>query len=205
MKLAAVMISCPERAKVRSRTVQSLSSTDWREAPDVVIDDGVENGRIARIDATWRRGLARAAAADADVVVLMEDDLEFNLYVRENLARWSRLHGANSQQPFFGSLYNPGIPAVHTRPEACYRVMAPRGCWGAQALVVSPALADYFLRHWHEEDGEPDIRMPKLASRSVPIYYHLPSLVEHVGRVSTWGGRAHTAIDFDRTWRAPAS
>jgi hypothetical protein len=204
MKLAAVMISCPERADVRNRTVQSLSSTDWREVPDVVIDDGVEKGRISRIDATWRRGLARAATADADVVVLMEDDLEFNLHVRENIVLWSRLRGANSHQPFFGSLYNPGHPAVHTRPDDCYRVMAPEGCWGAQALVVSPALAAYFLHHWHEEAGEPDLRMPRLASRFVPIYYHMPSLVEHVGQVSTWGGRAHSAIDFDRAWRAPA-
>jgi hypothetical protein len=205
MNLTAVMVSCPERRETRDRTIAHLSATDWQQPPEVVIDDAAETTKIGRIDATWRRALGRAAAADADLVLLLEDDLDFNRCLRENLARWSRVRGVNRNQPFFGSLYNPGIAAVHTRPEACYRVMAPRGCWGAQALVMSPALADYFVRHWPEEDGEPDIRMPKLASRFVPIYYHLPSLVEHVGHLSTWGGRAHTAIDFDRTWRAPAA
>jgi len=40
------------------------------------------------------------------------------------------------------------------------------------------------------------------AGRAVPIYYHRPSLVEHIGDVSTWGGRHHRAVDFDRDWRA---
>jgi hypothetical protein len=202
MKLVAVMVSCPERSEMRRRTIGRLAATDWSEDPGIVIDDATEIDKIARIDATWRRALARAGAADADAVVLMEDDLEFNLHLRDNLSRWSRLRGMSAYLPFFGSLYNPGIAAVHTRPTDCYRVMAPGGCWGAQALVVSPALARYFLEHWHEELGEPDIRMPRLASRFVPIYYHLPSLVEHVGHLSTWGGRPHTAIDFDAAWRA---
>lgn len=205
MKLAAVMISCPERSGVRERTIEHISATDWRDAPEVVIDDAAHIGKIARIDATWRRALGRAASADADAVLMLEDDLDFNLHLRENLSRWSRTRGVSRHQPFYASLYNPGLAAVHTRPAECYHVMAPGGCWGAQALVMSPALADYFVRHWDEESGEPDIRMPRLASRFVPIYYHLPSLVEHVGHMSTWGGIAHTAVDFDRTWQAPAA
>jgi hypothetical protein len=205
MNLAAIMVSCPERSDVRRRTIACLSATDWSADPEVVVDDAAETGRIARIDATWRRALARAGTSDADAVLLMEDDLEFNFRLRDNLSHWSRLRGISGYQPFFGSLYNPGHAAVHTRPADCYRVMAPEGCWGAQALVVSPALARYFLQHWHEESGEPDIRMPRLASRFVPIYYHLPSLVEHVGQLSTWGGRPHTAIDFDSAWQVKAS
>ena len=59
-------------------------------------------------------------------------------------------------------------------------------------------MARYLLRSWNEEGGEPDLRMPRLAGRLVPVYYHRPSLVEHVGHVSTWGGRQHQSVDFDR-------
>jgi hypothetical protein len=81
-------------------------------------------------------------------------------------------------------------------------VLHPAGCWGAQALLVSRALARYFLDHWSEGQGPPDLRMPRLAGRFVPIYCHQPSLVQHVGRASTWGGIAHEAVDFERDWRA---
>jgi hypothetical protein len=42
--------------------------------------------------------------------------------------------------------------------------------------------------------------MPRLASRFVPIYYHRPSLVDHVGAESTWGGPRHNAVNFDAKW-----
>jgi hypothetical protein len=34
------------------------------------------------------------------------------------------------------------------------------------------------------------------------IHYHVPSLVQHVGAASTWGGVYHTAPDFERDWKA---
>ena len=34
-----------------------------------------------------------------------------------------------------------------------------------------------------------------------PLYYHAPSLVQHTGRISTWGGGGfHTASDFVEDW-----
>jgi hypothetical protein len=204
MKLTAVMVTCPERGSVRAQTLANLGATDWVDDVALAIDDGAStDDRIARIDATWRKALAIAAESRADVALAMEDDLDFNRHLRANLLTWSRLHGATDGGAFFGSLYNPGFYAVHSRPAHQYDVMDPAGCWGGQALLVSPALARYFLTHWSEERGEPDLRMPRLASRLVPIYYHRPSLVQHIGQVSTWGGRAHQAPDFDPDWRAP--
>lgn len=205
MKLGAVMVSCRERAEVRAATLRNLAATDWSEDVALAIDDEAETGRLPRITATWRRAVAHAAEADADVVLLMEDDLDFNRYLRENLASWPRLAGVDRSQPFFGSLYNPGFPVMHTWPAGHCHIMHAEACWGAQTYVASPAMARYFLAHWDEIAAEPDIRMPRLAARLVPIYYHLPSLVEHVGRVSTWGGIQHCAVDFDRDWRAAAA
>jgi hypothetical protein len=204
MKLEAIMISCPERASVRQQTLANLAATDWREAATVIVDDGSGPDRIQRIDATWRRALAAAAVSTADLILLMEDDLDFNRRLRANLADWPRLERVEGKHPFFASLYDPGFYAVHDRPKDRYAVVDPHGCWGAQALLVSRVLAGYFIAHWDEEWGEPDMRMPRLASRFVPIYYHRPSLVDHIGRVSTWGGQPHQAIDFDPRWRSDA-
>ena len=202
MKLGAIMISCPERAAVRRQTLANLAMTDWGEEVTVVVDEGSGPDRIERIDATWRRALALAAKSAADVSLLMEDDLDFNRRLRANLLDWPRLRGMGGGSPFFASLYNPGFCAVHDRPKDRYAVMDPNACWGAQGLLVSRALAGYFIAHWNEEWGEPDMRMPRLASRFVPIYYHRPSLVDHIGRASTWGGPWHSAIDFDPDWGA---
>ena len=40
--------------------------------------------------------------------------------------------------------------------------------------------------------------------RTLGDYFPRPSLVQHIGdaSTSTWGGRFHTAPDFDREWRA---
>jgi hypothetical protein len=205
MRLAAVMVSCPERQNVRRQTLENLSATDWQGDVELAIDDGIGTARIQRIDATWRKALARAAASSADLVLAMEDDLDFNHYLRENLTSWPRLAGIDRTQPFFGSLYNPGFEPMHTWIDGRCHIMHPEMCWGAQTYVVSPAMARYFLATWDDVMAEPDIRMPRLAARLVPIYYHRPSLVEHVGVVSTWGGRRHRAVDFERDWRASAA
>jgi hypothetical protein len=202
MKLAAVMVTCPEREPLRRQTLRNLAATDWEGEVDLAVDGGTGPDRIARIDAAWRDALGRAAAADADLVLVLEDDLDFNRHLRENLIGWQRLRGVGRTQPFFASLYNPGHPPMHTWIESRCHIMDPNACWGAQAFLLSPVMAQYLLARWPEVGGEPDIRMPRLAGRAVPVYYHRPSLVEHIGDVSTWGGRHHRAVDFDRHWRA---
>lgn len=197
------MVSCPERAALRAQTLANLAATDWQGEVAVAVDDGSGPDRIARIDATWRRALALAAASEADVILVMEDNLDFNRHLRANVLSWPRLAGVVATSPFFGSLYNPGLYAVHSRPPQRYDLMDPKGCWGGQALLMSRALARYLLAHWSEEHGEPDLRMPRLAGRLVPIYYHHPSLVQHVGNLSTWGGRRHEVPNFDRHWLPP--
>jgi hypothetical protein len=51
-----------------------------------------------------------------------------------------------------------------------------------------------------------DIKMSRLAAKiGKPIYYHSPSLVQHVGQASVWGGSFHQSADFDADWRKLAS
>jgi len=69
--------------------------------------------------------------------------------------------------------------------------------------VLSRRAVKYIVDHWDEVEGKQDIRISRLAGRLQPMmFYHSPSLVQHVGLESTWGGGFHTARDFDRDWKA---
>jgi len=55
--------------------------------------------------------------------------------------------------------------------------------WTCAALgfVMSRKMAEHFVEHWWEVEGMQDIKMSRLAAQLAPIYYHQPSLVQHVG------------------------
>jgi hypothetical protein len=48
-----------------------------------------------------------------------------------------------------------------------------------------------------------DIKISRLVGRlGHPIIYHAPSLVQHTGKTSVWGGTFHRAVDFDPEWKS---
>lgn len=204
MKLAALMLSCPDRAQLRAATLRSLASTDWKGQVEVLMDGGQgdQAQRLHNIACAWRRLVALAASKDADFYLLMEDDIELNRHLEHNLRCWSPLRGRRGSMPFFASLYNPSRAYLSRNDAEHYLVAAPYDLWGSQALLVSHATAEYFVQHWDELDGPPDLKMPRLATRLCAIYYHLPSLAQHTGVVSTWGGIQHVAGDYDASFRA---
>jgi hypothetical protein len=206
LRLAAYMVTCDERCAVCDETLARFRATDWGCDPELQIDDGTAPDKLARIHATWLKVLERVATGAADFALILEDDLDFNLHLRNNLLCWEPLRGRDGATPFFGSIYNASNRPAFWRPERkAYFVAHPQQVWGAQAVLVSRRMADYFLEHWSEETGAADLRMPRLGSRLAPVYFHAPSLVQHVGGASgasTWGGPFHQAEDFDREWRA---
>ena len=119
------MVSCCERSGVRDQTLSNLALTDWNVPVDVVLDDEAGTDRLERIGRTWRNAVQRAAEGDAEVTLLLEDDLDFNRYLSKNLSRWAPLRGIDGNQPFFGSLYNPGLYAVHGNAGGQYAMMLP--------------------------------------------------------------------------------
>ena len=49
----------------------------------------------------------------------------------------------------------------------------------------------------------PEMKLAAIAERHSPgVVLHLPSLVQHVGAQSTWGGEPLRAVDFDPFFRA---
>ncbi len=81
--------------------------------------------------------------------------------------------------------------------------MDANSAFGSQALLLSKEAIDYILPRWNDVSGAQDIKISRLADRlGSPILYHAPSLVQHVGTQSTWGGGFHQARDFDPFWKA---
>jgi hypothetical protein len=101
------------------------------------------------------------------------------------------------------SLYNPGIQESACDTRHNLRVVPPHSVFGSQAFLISNSTVKYLLRNWSQGGAGQDLKIARLAGRlKKPIFYHAPSLVQHVGRQSVWGGQFHRAKDFDPDWKA---
>ncbi|MBU6401529.1 MAG: hypothetical protein KGS61_14525, partial [Verrucomicrobia bacterium] len=126
--------------------------------------------------------------------------LAFNRHLRHNLLSWQPLRDG---QLTLASLYNPYVGELAVDVPNCAVVIDAASVFGSQAFVLSRKAARYIADHWAEIEGMQDIKMSRLAGRlKRPIFYHAPSLVQHVGRRSLWGGRFHRSFDFDPDWKA---
>lgn len=206
MRMAAFMLSCPARAAVCARTLRRLGATDWGQITAVVVDDTNCERRQERQERTARRLLERAIteAGDVDLLLLLEDDLAFSRHLRHNLANWPPVASLERGDHFFGSLYDPGVArrwAVDG--DRHYWEADPEAVYGSQAFVIAPATARYVAERWDEVPGMQDIKLSRLAAAVCPVIYHAPSLIQHVGEESAWGGAFHRASDYDESWRAP--
>lgn len=200
VRLAAVMISCPERANLRAKTLAKLAATDWREAMvHVQVDAAAGANRQERQARTARLALEQGLELPADYLLFLEDDLDFNRHLRHNLEHWGLLQ---TVEITLAGLYNPGLPeAAYDVPHQAV-IVEPQRVFGSQALLLSRRTVKYALRHWEEVAGMQDLKLSRLAGRlGQPLYYHAPSLVQHVGHRSEWGGGFHQARDFDRQWK----
>ena len=199
---AAYMLSCDEREETRRQTLANLRATDWRGPLRVELDRTTFARREERQEDTARRLLHSAVAEAPELILFLEDDLRFNLHLRHNLERWHPLSLLREGGHFFGSLYNPNIRELERRPEHAFFIADPQCVYGSQAFVLSLATARHIVEHWREVPGMQDIKMSRLAAQVCPIYYHLPSLVQHVGTQSVWGGHYHWTQDYDEGWKA---
>ena len=204
MRITAYMLSCRERALVRRETIERLRATDWGELPHVVLDPAPCERPQERQSRNARSLVARAIADGSDFVLFLEDDLAFNRYLRRNLELWEPLVGTRPGAHFFGSLYNPGVRELKREAGQAFFVADPDAVYGSQAFVVSLATARHLERCWDDVIGMQDIKMSRLASQVGSIYYHVPSLVQHVAVGSVWGGGYHSACDYEEEWTAAA-
>ncbi|HTL15689.1 MAG TPA: glycosyltransferase family 9 protein, partial [Patescibacteria group bacterium] len=127
IRLGLCMISCPEREKIRERTLLSLKRSDWgnrpvhveidrREAPRggrIILncDSSVAAGERQRNQAhtAWRALRHVLRRTDAEYILFLEDDVEVNRFMFHNLQLWRPLLEG---EVTLAGLYNPGLRAA---------------------------------------------------------------------------------------------
>ena len=217
MILAGVMITCPGREAVRQRTL-----ADFREGAGATMPLHIQKDETTferRQERQEHNSLAALTVGlnrfpEANVLLFLEDDLIFNRHLEHNIQRWAPLRNLVRATPgtpepglrplFFGSLYDPTVRERSACPAQNYFIADPAAVYGSQCFIMSRAMAEYFVTYWWDEPGMQDIKMSRLAARRGPIHYHMPSLVQHVGVVSTWtsDARFHDTKSFDQEFKA---
>ena len=205
MQIVAYMLSCPARESLRNQTLANLSATDWGEPAIVEIDQTTHVRLQERQSETALRLLERAVQDGAEFFLFLEDDLDFNLFLRQNLQHWYPLQHVSPGGHFFASLYNPGVRQLERDDALAFFVADPNSVYGSQSFVLSAATGRHIVDNWETLIGMQDIKMSRLAARITPIYYHQPSLVQHVGIESAWGGPYHQSLDYRQDWKAVKS
>ena len=200
VKIVTVMISCAQRDNVRRQTLGNLARTDWDEEPLIQFDDARVDHPVQRQLRSTFKILTKALEQSPDYILFLEDDLLFNSHFRHNIFDWSPVKTGTVT---VASLYNPGVLELASDFKHRVRVVHPNSVYGSQAFLISTPTAKYLLKNWDEGGAGQDLKIARLAGRlKKPIFYHAPSLVQHVGLKSIWGGRFHQAADFDPDWKA---
>ena len=202
MNIAPVIITCHGREGLLAATLESWSKTDFLDTPLVEVDTGLGERRDRQTLNSYN-ALCRALVewpGEVDFVLFMEDDLQFNRNLKRNLSSWvPLLDSLNSRSKyFFGSLYNPNVRELSVHPD--YFIADPTAVYGSQCFILSATMVREIVNQWEDEIGMQDIKMSRLAARYGSIYYHRPSLVQHVGTESTWGGGFHQCKDFEENY-----
>lgn len=201
VQICGVMISCEKRAGYLKRTLQSLKKSDWGNTPlQIRMDPGGASSRQESLTANAFAALTSALRVAATHILFLEDDLEFNRHILHNLRRWQPVSRGIAA---LASLYNPGARMLAANFRENYSLCPNDNCYGSQAFLISREALKYVLDHWNEVEGMQDIKISRLMGRiQSPMFYHTPSLVQHIGKRSSWGGGFHQAKDYDPDWKA---
>jgi len=200
-EIMGCMISCRERDSIRKKTLKSLALSDWPEYQmHIELDEtDLADPRQRQTRTTFLALSYVLESTTADYILFLEDDISVNRFIHSNLLAWPPLR---ERRITLAGLYDPNLKVIACNVQAQAAVVDPDSIFGSQAFLFSRRTAKYFIRHWNEIEGRQDIKMSRLAVRlGSPIFYHFPSLVQHVGVKSTWGGTFHRAVNYDPTWR----
>jgi hypothetical protein len=205
---AVGVTTAPRPVPTLERCLASLAEAGW-DRPRLFSDGEVEipsrfvslprTDRIPQLGAWPSYYLALAELLmrepEADAFLMVQDDVLFaDFDVRAYLegVLWP------GKAPWTVSLF---CPRPYTRPEAGWHPFEDHWIWGAQAFVFSREAAQCFLadlqvvRHRWNRVRNPladiDWCVGQWAStRKRPIYYPTPSLVQHMGELSSlWKGQ----------------
>jgi hypothetical protein len=197
------LLTCPQRLGILQATLASFRRTDWQTP--LRIHCTPQSGEIGDPeDSPIKRAhlaiLRSALDAPGTHFLILEDDVTFNVNLHHNLLHWDLWEWV--EDIHFATLYNPGLQAAVPFTPNALKFSADVAA-GAQARLFSRACAELILEKFNSSAGvgPQDRQFAILASEFGPLWAHRPSLVQHTGKESTWGGPWHQAIDYDPVWR----
>ena len=180
--------------------MENFEKTDWENLPIRVQMDNKDDPDYQKRHAQCAYlALQNSLQSDADYVLLLEDDLEFNRYLSHNLQRWRPIQ---SRRVTLASLNNPSVREWACDVAQNARIVAASCATGNQAFLISRLMVKHLVLNWNKVDAPLDARISRLAGRLARSFlYHAPSLVQCTGKPAPWNEGALRAVDFDSTWR----
>jgi len=180
----------PTREDYFHKTVDSLASAGWRN-PLVFRDDPPARG----IWKNWHRALSEMTIREpnADAYLIVQDDVVFSHCVRQYLE-------ASLWPPGRVGLCSIYTPATYDTGNGWFITNRGENLWGACAWVFPPDVAKELLhaKVIAEWDRKRNVEMAIgtwAQNEHRLVYYHTPSLAQHVGEEST----------ISPTWKANGS
>ena len=200
---AVHILTAPVRRDYIVQTVASLAATDLGVSPHLHVECATGSPSRTRIAMAYGEMLAVAADAAADYVLLLEDQISANRFLRHNLLRWKPLAKGELH---LGSLVAPDVAHLPGHlPESDDEhsfLSESRTVLGAHSLILSCRFVTYAAAHWKDSGLTQSRRLIRLASEFGSMQYHLPSLTHNSSIDSGPVGEPQCAADFDPEWRA---
>jgi hypothetical protein len=219
---AVGVTTAPRDRPTLDECLASLARAGWSNPRLFVDADAPVPGRAAALPRTTRHDRAGAwpnyllalhelvlREPRADAFMLVQDDCAF--HDDESLRDYLERHVLWPEPgPGVVSLY---CASAYTRPEAGWHALEQPWGWGALAFVFPNAVARAILLDAgvfeHRRTGRShglahiDVVIGSWAARrGVPIWFPCPSLVQHVGEVSSLWSGARAAGDRRASWFA---
>lgn len=221
-KWAVGVTTAPRGLSTLSDCLDSLIAAGW-DAPRLFIDGDVEiEERFSQLDMTLRDPAVGAwpnyylslvelmmRNPDADAYLLVQDDTLF--YDDPGLQSYLERMLWPGRRPGIVSLF---CSRAYTRPRAGWYRFHGAWVWCALAFIFSRSAAQKFVgnpnvvRHrWTRRNqglANIDLVIGRFAKRNrIPLYYPTPSLVQHIGHVSSlWRENLRTFGNRRASWFA---
>lgn len=217
MEWSVGITTCKRKASTINDLILQVLDNGWNRIT-VYADAGsdaepCDNARVVYRDVVygcwtnWICGLMEMYCVDrkADVYAMFEDDIEMCLGLRPYL------ESVIPSLEYLGalSLYTPPHQAKKAKGLFCIHDESYRGgfMWGTQAVIfTNTSLASFLsskssIEHLRTETGREnknrDSAIGLWAKQSGHrVYYHTPSLVQHIGKESAINHEHHEALDF---------